>query len=91
MSPCIVEGCTNRVHGLGLCMAHYEQFRRQGRILPRPLRTYARYNGAACRVEGCTRTATDLGYCGAHYSRVRAHGDPRAHIPIRQTRHAGRD
>lgn len=37
-----------------------------------------------CSVDGCDYPAHRRGWCAAHNERVRAHGDPRAHIPIRR-------
>ena len=36
-----------------------------------------------CSVPKCGRAKVARGYCGPHYMRVRTHGDPLAHIPIK--------
>jgi len=41
-----------------------------------------------CKVDGCERSALPKdngakGWCCAHYGRAKKHGDPQAHIPIR--------
>jgi len=37
-----------------------------------------------CKVEDCERDVHGRGYCSAHYKRVLKHGDPLAHIPIKE-------
>lgn len=37
-----------------------------------------------CSVEGCERPYRCTGYCSPHYHRWLEHGDPQAHVPIRQ-------
>lgn len=36
-----------------------------------------------CSVDGCDRIYRGHGFCRTHYSRWKAHGDPQAHIPVR--------
>jgi hypothetical protein len=73
---CRVEGCptpTSRNGGLGYCIRHYAQIKRNGHIthvLPRPK------GSQPCTAQGCSDTR-DHGnhlYCGRHYKQVQRHG-----------------
>lgn len=42
--------------------------------------------GKLCEVDACDRTVFSKGYCKTHAQRIRFHGDPQAHIPLRNPR-----
>jgi hypothetical protein len=42
------------------------------------------FSPRSCSITGCHRRHREHGFCGAHYQRWVKHGDPLAHIPIRE-------
>jgi len=64
---CIIDGCTDRVHGRGWCSTHYERWRR-GSDLDAPIRQRL---APDCTVAGCPRRAVARGWCLGHYQVLR--------------------
>lgn len=67
---CKVEGCEKKIKSRGMCSAHYESARRDGRIPGLERRK--------CSVEGCEGRFYAKGFCGRHYKAHSTHGDPLA-------------
>lgn len=77
-----MQTCEREEYALGLCNAHYQQFRSYGKITRLDIRKYYP-KGLKCAVEGCGRAVNSKGLCTPHYHRLRKHGDVLAHIPIK--------
>lgn len=60
---CSVDGCNRPFYGLGYCNAHWQQYKKQGFVVPaiRPLRA-----GRICEFEGCDRPVAGPNYCQSH-------------------------
>ncbi|HUG09091.1 MAG TPA: HNH endonuclease [Acidimicrobiia bacterium] len=78
---CKIEDCDEDVDARGLCHGHYQRVQRGSRL---PVNAPLRKGKQMCKVEDCNRKRQARGYCAAHYKRVLNHGDPLAHIPIRE-------
>ena len=63
---CNVVGCSEPSHAKGVCMRHYNQVARCGRIISSE-RINIRNKGATCDSHGCTRPAKCRGLCLHHY------------------------
>ena len=66
---CSVEDCGRLWVAKGLCMRHYQQQRRYGRITDLD-------NVEQCTMRGCERLRVARGYCWKHYARYVRDGDP---------------
>lgn len=77
-----MQTCEREEYALGLCNAHYQQFRLYGKITRLDIRKFYP-KGLLCRIEGCGRPVRAKGVCTAHYERLRKHGDVLAHIPVK--------
>lgn len=69
-NPCGVAGCSRTIVASDLCMTHYQQKRRNGKLNP-PKRQDPR-----CSIEGCVNLAKSRTYCNRHYDMWYRHGDP---------------
>lgn len=78
---CRAPNCEEPVDAKDLCHGHYQRVQRGSRL---PVDAPLRKGKQMCKVEDCERDVHGRGYCGAHYKRVLKHGDPLAHIPIRE-------
>ncbi len=78
---CRAEDCDEPADAKGLCHGHYQRVQRGSRL---PVTAPLRKGRKMCKVEGCERDVHGRGYCSAHYKRVLKHGDPQAHIPIKE-------
>ena len=77
---CSVEGCDHPVRARGYCNAHYQQYRRTGKITSETLRPYGARD--KCR---CGRIEYARGMCASHYQRWMKKGDPEWDKPLRGT------
>jgi len=63
-AQCLVDGCTNRPCGDGLCTGHWQQ-RKRGEEL-KVLRLREKGPQTLCLVPGCSKRAISRGMCGCH-------------------------
>lgn len=78
---CQVDGCSNPANipgrsARGMCIAHYQRWRRHGDPLAGGPK---RERGKLCAVEGCGRKHHAHGFCQTHMVRMKRYGDPNAH------------
>jgi hypothetical protein len=76
VSGCREPDCDRTRYARGWCGMHYKRWLRNAS----PVRGERPHT---CAVDGCDRQAKSRGWCHAHYQRWRAHGDVRAHVPLR--------
>lgn len=72
---CSYAGCERPHKAMGLCVGHFQQWRRRGVVGTLQLR--GQY-GRTCSVEGCEKPHCSRGYCAKHYGRFKAGLDPAA-------------
>lgn len=72
MSNC--QHCERPAYVRGLCVAHYQRFRKYGDALePSHKRTKS-----TCRIKDCGKFVQAQGLCNAHYKKLEKYGDPLA-------------
>lgn len=81
---CSVEGCSNSIHGKGLCGKHYQRMWKHGDP------TYQPKKYATCIVDGCNRGVRSSGslYCEKHYGRIRRNGTTDRQAPSQKINHS---
>ena len=70
MKTCKVENCNRPHHGLGFCKRHYNQIKRNGRIIDDEIIK----RDSICKVDGCDEPHKGLGYCNRHYQQWKKYG-----------------
>ncbi len=60
---CKEENCTKPVNSRGMCVAHYQKWRRSQPA--QPIRSYNPVKGLTCKL--CEKPAQARMLCGAHY------------------------
>lgn len=68
---CSVEGCEKSSRTRGVCIGHYAQFKKHGKIV-RPI--LGVFEKRICTVDGCTRERSTKLYCNAHYLQMKTYG-----------------
>lgn len=63
---CSVEGCENPYRARGLCVTHYNQWRRENTNIPN------------CSIPGCDKKSHSEGMCPSHLFARNNYGDPNA-------------
>lgn len=77
---CSVDGCPNKIQGLGWCSMHYQRAKKYGSPLAEvPRRTATE----GCAVDGCTNPHSGKGLCSFHYRQ-----EPSVHQRMKQRRRA---
>lgn len=81
---CVVGNCRSKSYVKGLCVLHYQRWRRHG--FPKPLEIdktmklidwhYERQSDKKCLVDGCQNFRLARGFCRSHYEKNRTYGDP---------------
>ena len=73
MGKCSVDSCERSAQTKGLCVKHYKQILKHGRLMPeRERKQY--HAGETCSKEGCHRKIKAKGYCDKHYRQLKQHG-----------------
>lgn len=72
---CELNSCDSKHYSRGLCVAHYERWRRSGNVDEHiPVKKWR----STCEVPECERKHRSKGLCGLHYNRLRATGTTEA-------------
>ena len=66
---CKVENCNRPHHGLGFCKRHYNQFKRNGRIIDDDDKIIK-----TCKIDGCNGKYYAKDYCKRHYNQIKKYG-----------------
>ena len=74
MEKCKTQDCQERAVARGLCMRHYKQFQRHGKVTKI-------YINEGCKIDGCSSTHHSKGFCRKHYNqyyrgRINEQGEP---------------
>jgi len=72
---CKVERCDRGTYAKGYCNKHYNQMKRNGKILKKENELIFSSTGV-CKVVGCNEKSVAKCYCLKHYQRWKKHGDP---------------
>lgn len=79
---CRVDGCARtdlKVKAVGLCVLHYQRWKRHGDPLIVSARGNHRKRVAQvkeCRIDGCSNPVYGRGWCNKHWARWYRNGDP---------------
>lgn len=62
---CSAVGCDENAKVKGMCIKHYNRFKKHGNTI-----------GRVCSLDGCENKHVNLGYCDLHHKRFKKHGNP---------------